>query len=93
MIMKRKLTYYVSALLFGAASLFAACSDEEALTPSGNDLNMFAVDENDHSPEAELRRQFFKDTGVYLFLRTHCGWNKTEWMPTGAPSTMQHSSI
>ena len=68
MIMKRKLTYYVSALLFGAVSLFAACSDEEALTPSGNDLNMFAVDENDHSPEAELRRQFFKDTGVYLFF-------------------------
>ena len=44
------------------------CGEEDALTPSGNELNSFLPDESDHSPVAELRRSFYEETGIYLLF-------------------------
>ena len=67
--MKHLTHYYIGMLLAGALGFLAACSsDEELLTPSGEDANFFLPKEDDHSAEAELRRDFFDATGVYLFF-------------------------
>uniref|UniRef100_UPI003FEEFE38 hypothetical protein n=1 Tax=Phocaeicola sp. TaxID=2773926 RepID=UPI003FEEFE38 len=67
--MKHLTHYYIGMLLAGTLGFLAACSsDEELLTPSGEDTNFFLPKEDDHSTEAELRRDFFDETGVYLFF-------------------------
>lgn len=67
--MKTQISYFVSLLLIGISSVFfGACSDEDELTPSGNDFNYFIPDDDDHSPEAELRRSFYDETGIYLLF-------------------------
>lgn len=67
--MKHLTHYYIGMLLAGAFGFLAACSsDEELLTPSGEDTNFFLPKEDDHSAEAALRRDFFDETGVYLFF-------------------------
>lgn len=65
--MKRNAICLACLLLLGAA-LFSACGEEDALTASGNDENLFIPDENDHSAVAELRRSFFEETGIYLLF-------------------------
>ena len=57
----------ISALLFGAA--FVSCSDEsETLTPSGPDVNYFEVPADYTGDDAQLRRDFYKQTGSYLIF-------------------------
>ncbi len=64
----RYILYLVSWLFFSVAGFFTACSDEEPLTPSGNDANGFAPAAGDHSAEAKLRNAFYGETGVYLLF-------------------------
>lgn len=67
--MKHLTHYYIGMLLAGMLGFLAACSsNEELLTPSGEDTNFFLPKEDDHSAEAALRRDFFDETGVYLFF-------------------------
>lgn len=67
--MKHLTHYYIGMLLAGMLGFLAACSsNEELLTPSGEDVNFFLPKEDDHSAEAALRRDFFDETGVYLFF-------------------------
>lgn len=56
-------------LMASTALLVCACSDhEEDTTPSYADLNGFAPADNDNSPTAQLRREFFQQTGSYLLF-------------------------
>lgn len=49
---------------------FAACSgEEEDTTPSLADINGFAPADNDNSPTAQLRREFYSQTGSYLLFK------------------------
>lgn len=67
--MKHLTHYYIGMLLAGMLGFLAACSsNEELLTPSGEDVNFFLPKEDDHSAEAALRRDFFDETGIYLFF-------------------------
>lgn len=67
--MKHLTHYYIGMLLAGMLGFLAACSsNEELLVPSGEDVNFFLPKEDDHSAEAALRRDFFDETGVYLFF-------------------------
>ena len=66
--MRRNILHLAGIFLLGAATLFTACGEEDALTPSGNELNSFLPDESDHSPVAELRRSFYEETGIYLLF-------------------------
>lgn len=54
-------------VLLSIALLFTACGETD-LDPSLADLNMFAVDESDSSPDAQIRRNFFNKTGCYLIF-------------------------
>ena len=45
-----------------------ACSKEDWPDNSGETINFFAVSENATGEEAELRRNFFDETGVYLLF-------------------------
>lgn len=67
--MKHLTHYYIGMLLAGTLGFLAACSsNEELLAPSGEDVNFFLPKEDDHSAEAALRRDFFDETGIYLFF-------------------------
>ena len=66
--MRRNILHLAGIFLLGVATLFTACGEEDALTPSGNELNSFLPDESDHSPVAELRRSFYEETGIYLLF-------------------------
>lgn len=55
----------IAACLLTALS---ACTDESGLQPSNQEVNDFAPDAADQSSEAQLRRQFFDETGVYLLF-------------------------
>lgn len=47
---------------------FSGCSDEDTLTPGQAFPNYFEVDASDNSPEAQLRRDFYDRTGIYLIF-------------------------
>lgn len=48
---------------------FTSCSDnDEDTSPSYADINNFAPADDDQSPTAQLRRDFYKETGCYLFF-------------------------
>lgn len=51
----------------GLALCAGSCSDED-VTPSYADKNLFATADNDASEDAALRRDFFKENGVYLLF-------------------------
>lgn len=51
-----------------ASLVVSGCSDEETLTPGPNFPNYFEVDATDNSPEAQLRRDFYDRTGIYLIF-------------------------
>ncbi len=63
----KNLFKYGMMLLMGIM-LWTACSEEEELTPTGGEKNWFAVQDNDKSAGAELRRAFYKETGVHLLF-------------------------
>ena len=50
-----------------------ACSKEDWPDNSGETINFFAVSENATGEEAELRRNFFDETGVYLLFSDTLG--------------------
>jgi len=51
------------------ALALASCAKEDALTPDfSNPSDNFAPKADDQSPEAQLRRQFFSQTGCYLLF-------------------------
>ena len=60
--------YYIYGLLALSAVALSSCSDdEELLEPTANYIdNKFMVPDDATGPEAELRRQFFADNGIYL---------------------------
>ena len=63
----------INKLLLGGAAILAAafssCSDgKENLTPGPAYKNYFAVEDSDNSPEAQIRREFFNNSGVYLLF-------------------------
>lgn len=62
----KKTIIYSLVLLFGVQ--FTACKDDEVLTPSGINDNVFAVPDDATGPEADLRREFYKETGIYLLF-------------------------
>ena len=51
-----------------ASLVVSGCSDEETLTPGPTFPNYFEVDASDNSPEAQLRRDFYDRTGIYLIF-------------------------
>jgi len=62
-----KIYKYGFAFLMGAMWC-AACSDEEVLEPSHAKDNFFVVPEEADDAVSQLRREFFKDTGVHLLF-------------------------
>lgn len=68
MIMKHTILSYTCLMLLSMGCLLSSCNDESPLTPSGNDTNKMLPADDDHSAEAELRRTFFNETGIYLFF-------------------------
>lgn len=96
-----KYTKILLGLLAMAAAVgFTGCSDsEDILEPSNEKFdNPFAVPDGMTGPEAEIRRDFFKNTGIYLIfndtLRTYTdrfGVERTELVDfdytfTGSPT-------
>ena len=62
--------YIIYGLMLLSGVFATSCSDdEEILEPSvGVVDNLFAVPDDATGPEAELRRNFFKETGTYLMF-------------------------
>lgn len=60
----------IFSILSVAALLFSGgCGDgTESLSPSAPEPNYFEVDASDNSQEAQLRRSFRDDTGIYLIF-------------------------
>ncbi len=60
----------IFSILSVAAFLFSGgCGDgTESLSPSAPEPNYFEVDASDNSQEAQLRRSFRDDTGIYLIF-------------------------
>lgn len=59
--------FYLLALCVASMAM-TACSEDEDLTPSYKDVNGFEPAADDNSATAQLRRDFFKETGSYLLL-------------------------
>lgn len=64
--MKKKYIILLMALL--SVGSFCSCSSDEDTTPSLADANGFAPNDDDNSEEANLRREFYKQTGCYLLF-------------------------
>ncbi len=62
----KQLTLY--SLILTSGALFAACSDEEDLSPSGADDDFFSVPADATDPTSVLRRDFFNETGIHLLF-------------------------
>lgn len=61
--------FFIFGLISICSFAFISCSeDEEILEPSGVADNKFAVPSDATGPEAELRRDFFAQTGVYMMF-------------------------
>lgn len=56
----------IGAMLF--LPVLSSCSDDEDTTPSHADENLFKPADDDNSPTAQLRRQFFNDTKTFLLF-------------------------
>lgn len=63
----KKYILYLS-LFCGAISFFSACSNEEDVTPSNADQNLFLPSDGDNSQTAQLRRDFANKFGSYLIF-------------------------
>ena len=62
--------YVIGLLLF--ACLWA-CSDDDYLNNDAGEVNFFAVPDDATGEEADLRRSFFDETGVYLLFSDTLG--------------------
>ncbi len=67
--------FHLAFLVFLCLSLFTACGDDEDTTPSYADLNGFDVADGDQSLTAQIRRNFFSNTGSYLLFTDTLGRN------------------
>lgn len=67
----KSINKFVAGVAVILAPMFAACSDDENLTPGPAYPNYFEVDASDNSPEAQLRRDFKDRTGIYLIFNDH----------------------
>lgn len=67
--MKNYAIYGLFALMTAGFATTSCSDDDEVLVPStGYVDNKFAVPDDATGPEADLRRQFYKDTGVFLMF-------------------------
>ena len=55
-------------MLMTSAMGLTSCSDDEDTTPSFADINGFAPAADDNSATAQLQREFYNETGVYLLF-------------------------
>lgn len=72
---------YINKFLIGIAVVLTlpiiGCGDgSEDLVPSEQEKNLFAVDPEDKSRDAELRREFYDNTGIYLLYTDLLGTYK-----------------
>ena len=63
--MKNILFLIICAVSFSLG--FISCSNED-ISPSYADQNLFEPSSEDHSANAELQRNFYKETGSYLLF-------------------------
>lgn len=63
-----KKVYIICLMAIVALGGFSGCSSDEDTTPSMADVNDFAPKDDDMSAEAELRRNFYQQTGCYLLF-------------------------
>lgn len=52
-----------------ASAVFVGCKEEEELSPSLPEVNLFEPDENLNDEETVLRKNFYSDNGVYLIFQ------------------------
>jgi len=62
----KKIIFYIACIAI--ISGFASCANQEDISPSYADQNLFAPSDEDHSATADLRRDFYKETGAYLLF-------------------------
>ncbi|WP_288946632.1 hypothetical protein [uncultured Porphyromonas sp.] len=58
---------HIAIFLLLALSV-ACCNKEHMMVEIAPEINLFAPDDTDHSPEATLRRSFYEQTGAYLLF-------------------------
>lgn len=88
--MKSIYKIFLVLIVISSVALCGCSDDDEKLTPSSGYTNFFLPAESDNSPEANLRRDFYKNTGIYLVfndtLATYTddyGIEKTETLDVG----------
>jgi len=60
--------YSILYLLFLAFAFASCTSEDEDLTPSHADRNLFAPSDDDQSETAEIQRDFYKKNGCYILF-------------------------
>lgn len=75
----------ICGLIMFAGFQFTACSDEENLTPSHADDDLFSVPESAIDPVSELRREFHKETGIHLLFTEELNPTVTGTDKDGSP--------
>lgn len=55
-------------MLMMSATVLTSCSDDEDTSPSNAEVNAFAPAAADNSATAQLQREFYNETGVYLLF-------------------------
>ena len=63
-----KKIHILMSMLIMTATVLASCSDDEDTSPSNADYNGFAPAADDNSATAQLQREFYNETGVYLLF-------------------------
>ncbi len=77
--------YIATALI--ALGLLASCGGEDDLTPSYADINGFAPAADDNSLTAQIRNEFYNNTGAYLLFTD----TLTTQTPSGKPEMLDIS--
>lgn len=77
--MKHRIFYLLALCV--ASMAMTACSEDEDLTPSYKDVNGFEPAADDNSATAQLRRDFFKETGSYLLFDDKLTTTSTNGQP------------
>lgn len=77
---------FLGGIAVGSALLCSCSDDDETLTPGMSIPNFFEVPENDNSEEAQIKRSFYNNTGIYLLfndtLATYTDSHGTERIET-----------
>lgn len=63
-----KKIHILLAMLMMSATVLTSCSDDEDTSPSNAEVNAFAPAAADNSATAQLQREFYNETGVYLLF-------------------------